>query len=217
MAGPVISVAIPTSDTTIIEQTVLDDRGCLKILPASAWQAFDWNALRLWMHRKGIYGIPTTELVTWFQAHIRGRKAIEVGAGNGSLGRALGITATDSFIQQQPEVALIYAIQGQPLVQYGQDVVKLDALAAIKLYQPEIVIASWLTQYSDGSRPGCMFGVQEEELLQACPNYVVFGSLSSHGQKSIRSVKHRVIQEPWMISRASIPGNNTSALLVWGN
>ena len=200
-------------DTSYLDNLLLDKQGRLKVVPSSTHQSIPWEDIRLWCHLHAVYGLPTTELVEYLGQLIDGRKAIEVGAGNGTLGRALDIPRTDSFIQLRPDVALFYLAQGQPLVEYGDDVECLDAIAAIKKHRPQVVIGSWVTQTSDGSRPGCMFGLDEEEILRQVETYVVFGSLRNHGgeKKVINQHDHKVIQEPWMRSRAP-----DSALFIWG-
>ncbi|HEY3283412.1 MAG TPA: hypothetical protein VGN26_14180 [Armatimonadota bacterium] len=56
-----------------------------------------------------MYQFPTRELVLWLQELIRGRRAIEIGAGNGWLGWHLGIPMTDSYQQSEhPDTMLYY-------------------------------------------------------------------------------------------------------------
>lgn len=200
-------------DVTHLDTLLLDGQGRLKVVPASVYADIEWLDLRIWCHKRAIYGLPTIELVEYLKRLIDGRAAIEVGSGNGALGRALGIPRTDNFCQTRPDVALLYQLQGQPLIDYGDDVERLSAIAAVKKYKPKVVLGSWVTQTSDGSRPGCMFGIDEEALLRRVKTYAVFGSLRNHGghMKVINQRKHRVVQEPWMWSRAQ-----DSALFIWG-
>lgn len=205
-------------DTSDLDRLLLDDHGRLKVVPAEVYASIQpWDKLRLWTHKRAFYGLPTTELVDFIRQIIGGRTAIEIGSGNGVLGRALGIPMTDNLCQQQPDVAMFYAMTGQPVIQYGKDVECLDALAAVRKYQPQVVVASWVTQYSDGSngRPGSMYGVDEEAMLNmpGVETYILFGSVRNHSHKDICSRPHRVIQEPWMWSRAQL---GDTALFVWG-
>ncbi len=207
---------ITDRDTSHLDALLLDEQGRLKVVPAEVYAGIDWTDLRLWCHHHAIYGLPTTELVEYLKKFIGDRKAIEVGAGNGALGRALSIHSTDSFIQLQPNVRNLYRLQGQPIVQYGTDVERIEAKAAVTAHSPQVVIGSWVTQFSDGTRPGSMYGLDEENILNRTEAYVVFGSKASHGgnMKLINQKDHRVIQEPWMWSRAKA---HDSALFIWGS
>lgn len=197
------------------EQLVHFD-GTLRVLPAKELVDVPWVTLRYWCHVRGVYGLPTTELVDYVRSIIGTRAAIEIGAGNGVLGRALNIPRTDSRLQEQPRIAKAYAAAGQPAVQYGRDVEKLDALSAVQKYGPDVVVGSWITQrWRPGDGVGNQFGVDEDALLEQVDCYILQGSLTAHNpeNKRIRSRPHRVVRAPWVLGRAA-PGNNV--LFVWG-
>jgi len=198
-------------DVTYLDEKLLDADGNLRVLPASVYEDIPWEHLRLWTHFRAIYGLPTIELVEYLKKLIGGRSAIEIGSGNGVLGRALGIPRTDNFMQTWPDVKLLYTLQGQPTITYGSDVEEMDAIEAIRKYKPEVVVASWVTQFSDGSRPGSMYGPDEEVLLSMVRSYMMFGSIKNHDHKVICNGIHQIIREPWMWSRAQ-----DSALFIWG-
>lgn len=197
------------------EQLVRFD-GTLRVLPAQELAGVPWQTLRCWCHVRGVYGLPTTELVDYVHDLIGDRTAIEIGAGNGALGRALDIPRTDSRLQEHVLIAKAYAAAGQPTVQYGRDVEKLDALSAAQKYRPAVVVGSWITQrWRPGDGAGSQFGVDEAALLEQVDCYILQGSLTAHNpeNKRIRSRPHRVVREPWILGRAA-PGNNV--LFVWG-
>lgn len=197
------------------EQLVHFD-GTLRVLPAKELADVPWVTLRYWCHARGVYGLPTTELVDYVRDLIGDRTAIEIGAGNGALGRALDIPRTDSRLQEHPRIARAYAAAGQPTVQYGRDVEKLDALSAVRQYSPDVVVGSWITQrWRPGDGVGNQFGVDEGALLEQVDCYILQGSLTAHNpeNKRIRSRPHRVVRESWVLGRAA-PGNNV--LFVWG-
>lgn len=197
-------------DVTYLDEKLLDSEGNLRVLPASVYAEIPWEDLRLWTHYRAIYGLITVELVEFLKKLIGSRRAIEIGSGNGALGRALGIPMTDNFMQTWPDVKLLYLMQGQPLITYGPDVERMDAIEAIRHYKPEVVIASWVTQFSDGSRTGSMYGIDEEKLLSMVDTYILFGSIRNHKHKVICQRDHKVIQKPWMWSRSQ-----DSALFLW--
>lgn len=207
-------------DTSDLDRLLLDNEGQLKVVPSEVYASIKpWERLRLWTHLHAVYGLPTTELVEYIQGIIGGRTAIEIGSGNGALGRALEIPRTDNLCQTWPDVSLFYAMTGQPVIKYGKDVEKLEALEAVKKYCPQVIVASWVTQYSDGrnGRPGSMYGVNEAAMLDlpGVETYILFGSIRNHNHKDICRRPHRVIQEPWMWSRAH-PDLADTALFIWG-
>ena len=62
-----------------------------------------------------MYCLPTEEVdLSWLRNRIAGRKALEICAGNGAIGRALeDRLETDSHIQTMPEMAAYYKLLGQ--------------------------------------------------------------------------------------------------------
>jgi hypothetical protein len=201
---------LPNLDVRFLDEQLLLPDGAPRVLPARMFAEIPWVQLRIWLHKQALYGVVTKELVKYLMTLIGDRTAIEIGSGTGVLGKALGIPITDSRVQERPDVAFLYKLQGQPTIRYGASVEKLEALEAVEKYRPQVVVGSWLTQFSDGSRMGSMYGVDEEALLEQVELYIMFGSIRNHGAKAICGRPHQVIQEPWMWSRAE-----DSALFVW--
>ncbi len=104
-------------DVTYLDKILLDENGLLKPVPYREICDFPGVHLIQWANTKGVYCIPTTELIHWLQNRINGRKAIEICAGYGAIGRALNIVSTDSYIQTRPEIAITYILQGQNPIQ----------------------------------------------------------------------------------------------------
>ena len=203
---------VPSKDVSYLDEILLDEQGRLRPVEAAQLAEVPLLDKQLWGHLNGVYGLPTVELVERIRALIAGRSAIEIGSGNGCLGRALGIPMTDSFMQEEPWCRAIYASMQQPTVRYGADVEKLDAAAALRKYRPEVVVGSWITQlYSPVSGGGNVAGVDELGLREAVKAYVMFGSVHVHNTKVLCSLEHTVYQEPYMHARTHDP-----ALFVWG-
>lgn len=154
---------------------------------------------------QGLYGFLTAELVAFLREFIGERTAIEIGAGRGALAKALGIPATDNRQQERPDVKAYYAALRQPTVRYGDHVEALDALAAVKKYQPDIAIGCWVTHRYNPARHelgGNADGVDEEALLDRCPVYVLIGNEKVHAAKTIWQRPHTIHYPPWLFSRA---------------
>lgn len=195
-----------------------DEQGRLKIVPARDYDAFDRMSVRLWCLRHARYGLPTTELIEWLQPHIEGKVAIEIGSGTGDLARALGIPATDNRMQEWPFIVDLFQKMRCPVIQYPEEVEALDALAAVERYRPEVVIASWVTEWIDPDQPpppqgGNVYGVKETELLATGVKYILIGNEAVHGRKRIMSFGHQVYRLPFLCSRASQP--DLDRVYIW--
>lgn len=179
--------------------------GRVRVLPAEFWASTTPAERALVAARHGLYGLPTVELVTWLREFIGGRRAIEIGAGNGALAHALGIPATDSCLQTDPAIAAYYAALGQALVTYGPNVEKLDAHAALRKHRPQVVIGCWVTHKYDPARHGAggnEFGIVEEAIVDACEHYVLIGNERVHKDKSVWRRPHQKFEPPWLYSRS---------------
>jgi hypothetical protein len=189
----------------------------LKILPAATLAKIDQTDLLFWCFQRAIYGLPSVELVDWLRAKIAGRSAIEIGAGNGALARALGIPATDSWMQAKPEIERYYRSIGQTPISYAPDVERLDARAAIKKYQPDVVVGSWITHRYMKERPelgGNAEGVDEHWVIEQVETYIFIGAQSTHHQKPILELPHERLAPIWLFGRGK---PNERFIAVWNN
>lgn len=199
------------------QQGALDATGQLCIKPAAFYSAFSKEEIAAFAVRNGFYGIPTEELIDRLRILIGTRSALEIGAGNGVMAKALGIRATDNLMQTWPDIKDLYTSLRQAVVPYGTNVECLDALEAVRRYRPQVVIASWVTHKYDPQaheRGGNMYGVDEEALLAGCESYIHIGNSHVHQHKKIRSVPHRRYRPRWLISRASRP--ELDEICIWG-
>lgn len=209
LAGVGPAVVLEPVDLAPLDRALLDGQGLVRLLPAADLHQIPRPALRYWLHMRAVYGLPTTELIAWLQEQIGERRAIEIGAGNGALGRALGIPRTDSHVQQTDEMKQRYAslsIGAQAPVSYPPDVKRMEALDAVDHYRPHTVVASWVSQkWRPGDEQAFVYGVDEWALLKRVRRYIFIGALSSHDQKRILTRPHETYAPPWLVSRAE-PG-----------
>jgi hypothetical protein len=192
----------------------LDSNGEIRIMPASFWAETTVNERAMFGALTAAYGFPTIELVEWLKREIGDRRAIEIGAGNGVLAKALGIPATDSYIQADPKLAAEYAAQGQLAVEYGANVERMDAQAAVRKHRPEIVVAQWVTHKFDFRRAaagGYEKGVDEDWMLSKIRRYLFVGNEKVHQGKAIWRHPHTKHTPDWLYSRAH---NGTPNILV---
>jgi hypothetical protein len=181
--------------------------GELMVVPTSFYRSFTQEQIACFGHTHALYCLPTVELIEWLRAEIGERSAIEIGAGQGAIGRALGIPRTDSRIQERPDVALYYEIMGQPTTACPPDVETLEALAAVEKYRPQVVIGSWITQkYMVGPKMrqnSSVYGPDEEEILERVELYIHIGHKAAHGDKRI--INRLLTEHPapsWYVSRS---------------
>jgi len=218
-SGP--AVVLKHRDVSYLDRLLLDEVGRLRPVSAGALARVDYSDLMYWCNRHAVYGIPTFELIGWLKDRIgsRSRSAIEIGSGNGCLGRALGIPMTDSWVQTTPEMQLLYGLQGQPTITYGEDVEKLEALEAVAKYHPKVVVGQWVTHWIDPNLPpppggGSVYGIKENEILDLVETYIVVGNTTIHGQKKIvHEHPPEVLRAPWIWSRSQHPTLN--CVMIW--
>lgn len=188
-----------------ISRDLLDDRRRLRVVPAHTLERTTPEERLLFGVREGLYSFPTQELCDFLRARIAGRTAIEIGAGHGTLAAALAIPATDNRQQEEEGIKAYYAEIGQPTVRYGENVEKLDAVAAVAKYAPQVVIACWVTHRFDPDRPqagGSLTGVDEASLIGTCEEYIFIGNERVHAQKPIWQLPHQMMTPDWLFSRA---------------
>lgn len=179
--------------------------GRLRILPTEYWDNTTVPERAVFGNRHGLYGLPTVELIDHLKELIGDRTAIEIGAGSGVLGDALGITATDSYQLTLPKYRRIYADVGQAIAPYGPNVEHYDAIRAAVKYKPQVIIGSWITHKYDPARAwakGNELGVDEYLLLQGCDYYIHIGNELVHSGKEIWDAPHRIYYPPFVYSRA---------------
>ena len=206
--------SLPKLDVRHLDALLLDDKGLLRVLPAATLQAIQPEELMVWAHNKGVYQFPTVELIDWLSERIVGVKAIEIAAGHGAIGRALGIPATDSYMQERPKVRAWYRSLGQPTITYPADVLRQDAEEAVNHHLPHTVLGAWITQkYQQGGDTGSAFGVDEEWMLGRVARYIVVGNHKTHGDKRILAREHQELSFPWLVSRSMWPEHNR--IYVW--
>ena len=114
------------------------------------------------VEKRGIYCFYSRELIAGLAKAIGARSCVEIAAGDGTLSRFLRqqgveITASDDFSWRK-------------VVDYPDDVMQLDASAAIARYQPEVVLCSW---------PPAGNHFEKQLFRQRCvQSYIVIGSHS---------------------------------------
>jgi hypothetical protein len=207
-------IMLQNKDVSYLDEILMRDG---KLIPVSyaKIQEVSKEDIRIFCVKKGIYCIPTTELIEFLREEINGRKAIEIGSGNGAIGRTLGITMTDSFIQLSHDVKDAYDMFGQAKVPYGDDVQRYEASDALRRFKPEVVVAAWVThKYNmrNHMAKGFSFGVDENKILEKVKRYIFIGSQSVHSGKPIHSVSKREVRAPWLVSRSQF---DDEVIWIW--
>lgn len=202
---------IDRANVNYLDAVLFDDNRHIRVLPAAQYKEFPHLHLLQWCVERGIYQLPTKELVEWLGNKINGRNAIEIGSGCGGLAKALGIPATDSFMQQDPQIKLYYLAMGQQPTEPPDYVEKLDAIAAVLKYKAEVVLGAYITQqWTPGDEDGNMFGPNEEQIVEWA-DYIFMGNEKTHGKKRILSKPHQTYKFDWLVSRGFDPALN----VIW--
>jgi hypothetical protein len=203
-------------DITGLEELLLGPVKELLSVPAKELGKFTQLQRQVFCSKYGIYQLLTDELVAFLRDEIDEQAAIEIGAGNGALGNYLpDLICTDSYVQQDDlAIRAHYATIGSVPVAYGAHVLKYDALRAVDLFQPKVVIGCWVTEKGT-SGPTFMHGIDELAMLdpkRGVTKYLMVGNKRIHGQKAMLKAKHlkpkHFVAPDWLFSRASHPEDN---------
>lgn len=199
-------------DTVEIERALLKD-GLMQVVDFATISKFTQNEVTVFCLNNAIYQIITTELLEFVKAEIGDLKAIEIGAGNGCLGRSLGITLTDNHMQRWPAIKAYYDLAQQPTIKYPSDVKEYEALKAIGMFSPQVVVGSWVTQkwksHFPDSMGSNMYGVDEAAFKGKVQKYILIGNEKTHGDKEILNMfPYKKYQFPWLVSRSMDRANN---------
>jgi hypothetical protein len=195
----------------------LREDGYVRPRPAIEYDAIPLDHLRYFRYTHARYLLVTTELVTFLKGIIGTQSALEIGAGAGDLGHALGIKMVDNYCQELPEVREYYKALGQPPVAYGRDVQKRTANSAVKKWRPDVVIGAWVTHWVDPNLPlppggGNIYGIKEDEILKDCKWYVMIGSEAVHNHKPLMKLPHETIDAHFVRSRSERDDNK---IWIW--
>jgi hypothetical protein len=133
---------------------LLEQEGCLRVMPAAYYAGTALDERMVFCVRNGLHGLLTIELIDFLRGFTYGKRALEIGAGHGGLAKALDILATDNRMQDRPEIREYYQALGQPPIRYGKNVQAYEAIDAVAAFQPEVVVASWVTHRYDEARHG---------------------------------------------------------------
>lgn len=210
---------LPNENVDYLDDLLLAN-GLFQVLPASVLAAIPQLHLSIWGNKRGVYCFPSTELIEWLREQVAGRSAIEICSGTGVIGRALGITSTDSYIQTTPDMISYYALLNQQPIFPPQDVLRFEANEAVDYFKPAVVLGSYITQkYLPGDEDAVpkigssLYGIDELALLPKVETYIAIGNRVSHGDKRIRKFPHKTHQFPWLFTRSIKPEENE--ISVW--
>jgi hypothetical protein len=200
-------------DISALEELTGAGTGLIHPIPAKELAKFDFLTRRLFLHKWALYTFPTTELIDYLADRIAGKSAIEIGAGLGVIGRALGVPLTDNKMQEWPEIRATYQLMGQPTIKYPPDVIELDAISAVERYKPDIVIGSYIThKWDDSSQSGNWWGVDTLKLTEMVPEYLMIGNLNTHRNDPAMKQLDHVERHDFLFTRGE---DNTSAIFCW--
>ena len=202
--------------TENIRKTVMDGRE-MKILPASVWESFSWSEVRMLLHETGTYVVPTEELVDYLDTLIGLEDTIEICAGNGFIGRELGIPVTDSYQQQDDAgTVMLYQLAGQPCIKYPKDVIKLEANKAVDKFRPHTVLACYAThKWRYDTMSGNDKGVDFQRLMRRIHRLILVGNTEVHKDNPLMALPHEEVILPGLITRSAHP--ETNRIFIWEN
>ena len=162
-----------------------DEDGWVQPVDYVELKKLDFECLRIFFQLTGIYGCITHQLVDWLWDRIDD-DTIEIGSGNGTLGRALDIRCTDNFFQEREDIKELYRNLDSTCIKYPPWVENLDGVEAVKKYKPKNVVGSWITRKYNPKQHqygGNIHGVDELEMFKHTEKYFLIGSEYEHFKK----------------------------------
>lgn len=200
-------------DTANIRKAIMDGKE-MKILPYSDWMKFSRTEVRMLLHETATYVAPTEELLDYLDNLIGQEKTIEIGAGNGYIGRELNIKMTDSYQQQNPIVKAYYEFMRQPVIKYPADVWKMDAATAVRRLKPHTVLGCYVThKWREDTQDGNDMGVDMFDLLKHCKRFIMVGNLHTHRNNPLMEIPHEEIELPGLLTRST--DDSTNRIFIW--
>lgn len=202
--------ALRPVDLTDLESILIGADGLIRPAPYAELKRFDQNDISYFCWKHGLYQVPTVELIDWLRGEIDGRAAIEIGAGTGSIGTALGIPITDNRLQERPDIAQHYALLNQPVIKYHPSIVDLDGNSAVMVLKPQVVIACWVTQlWEPGVTDGNYWGVDETKVVNSVEQYIHVGNDLTHARKKVlQHFPFKKFKFDWLLSRSQSKEDN---------
>lgn len=200
-------------DISELEELTGAATGMIHPIPSKEVEKFSFSVLWLFFHKYGLYTLPTVELIDYLAEIIAGRKAIEIGAGLGVIGRSLGIPVIDNKMQEWPQVKAQYEWMQQPTIQYPADIIEMDAHDAVKHYKPEIVIGSYIThKWLPGMSSSNQYGVDNLAIARKVDAYYMIGSLTTHMQDPAMKYLDGIERHDFLYTRG---GKENSVIFRW--
>lgn len=200
---------LETVDTTYLDSILLDNKGILQPVSMELLSSIPMTHLQIWGVRNAIYQFVTTEMIEWVKNEIGCLQTIEICAGSGCIGRALGIQSIDKMLQATDEYRFYYSLIGQPTISYPSDIIKMDADQAVDFYKPDCVIGAFVTQYGTIAERNCNpDGPHETQIVKKVKKYIHFGNKKTHAGKHIFKRPHTELSFPWLFTRCELPEMN---------
>lgn len=199
---PATFAILPPADLTGLDE-LLGVGGRIRAAPAAEILKFPLPTILLWCVRRGVYQLPTQELIDWLREEVGSSSAVEVCSGLGAIGRSLGIERTDNYMQTWAEIERYYQMIGQQPISPPLDVKMMSANDAVRTLRPDVVVGAWATQlYRPGDIDGNQWGVDEIEICRRVKKYIHIGNDGPHGSKRVNALPHKLYRFPWLVSRA---------------
>jgi hypothetical protein len=191
-------------------------------IPSEIIPKYDVNSWRMFLGNKGVYQLPTIELIDFLRHLIQGKQAIEICCGHGTIGYTLGIPTSDRKLSEGTgnEAADLSLQSAQNAwsrhpYDFPKYVENLTAYQAVEKYKPQVVIGCWVTEKNRHKRQGSGYGVEEDKIIDRVETYIHTGSSMNplHSKKWIAKFQHWTIEADWLFDRGSTKG--PSQLKIW--
>lgn len=172
--------------------------GVIEPVEWSQIKGIKYDYMKWYLSQRGIFAVITHELCDMIYDLIDGDTdgTLEICAGNGTLGRELGVKMIDSHVHanKDGDVYRLAIQNGQVPIDYPDDVEKLTCRRAMKKYKPRYVIGSWATQnfkplnkvkrnVYNSNLIGNENGIDKEKVAQNCRKLMLVSNMNVHNDR----------------------------------
>jgi hypothetical protein len=107
----------------------------------------------------------------------------------------------------------LYEAAGQPLIQYPKDIIKAEALEAVRRFKPHTVLGCYVThKWRDDTHSGNYKGIDFEKLYKQVQRIILVGNKVTHGDNPLMELPHQEVELPGLITRST---NSLNRIFIW--
>lgn len=190
----IIQEPVSESRLKYMDETLLGEDGFLQVLPEALYYQFTIDELAMWCAGMGYWIMPTVELIECITQEMIGT-GLEICAGSGVIGRALGIRSIDLKMSQYRFYRELFRSNNMCEPHYGEWVEEAEAGMEIQKTKPDTVVGGYVIPRGADR---AFWGINEDILLKSVRKVILiqpFDMLSNAFRRKAREININVISK----------------------